>query len=146
MPKTRLVIMIFMALLTLAHPAAARDDKMMFPVADVLNREDAKSRLEGVRFYFGEQKHPKIEKEFGEARTNKKTNAFNKTDKEACEWAMLSALLVLHKRALQLGGNAVINIKSNYRDIETVSNTEYQCGAGKAIAGVALKGKVVKLK
>lgn len=43
------------------------------------------------------------------------------------------------------GGNAVVNIKSNHKNIETVSDTDYLCGAGNVMAGVALKGTVVEL-
>ena len=85
-------------------------------------------------------------KAFGEHRTNKKTNAFNKSDKEACDWVLLSALKQLQARALDIGGDAVIDIKSNYKNREFTSATEYQCGAGNVVAGVALKGAVVKLE
>jgi uncharacterized protein YbjQ (UPF0145 family) len=44
-----------------------------------------------------------------------------------------------------LGANAVINIRSNYRNNEIVSEIEYQCGAGHIFAGVALKGRIVKV-
>ena len=91
------------------------------------------------------QKVAKILKDFGEFSTNKKTNALNKTEKQACEWVFLSALLQLQIRAKRMGANAVINIKSNYRNNVVVSNTEYQCGAGNIFAGVALKGRIVKL-
>jgi hypothetical protein len=39
-----------------------------------------------------------------------------------------------------------IDIKSNYKSREFSSPTEFQCGAGALIAGVALKGIVVKVK
>ena len=58
----------------------------------------------------------------------------------------LSAVLALQERARAEGGNAVINIKSNYKDHLTESATEFTCGAGALIAGVALKGDVVTLK
>ena len=41
--------------------------------------------------------------------------------------------------------NAVVNIQSYYKKREFVSQTEYQCGAGTFVAGVALKGTLVKL-
>jgi hypothetical protein len=50
-----------------------------------------------------------------------------------------------HRPALLFIALAVINIKSNYRNNELVSDTEYQCGAGALFAGVALKGRIVKL-
>jgi uncharacterized protein YbjQ (UPF0145 family) len=52
----------------------------------------------------------------------------------------------LQDRARKEGGNAVVNIKSNYRNELTESPTEFTCGAGAVIAGVALVGDVVTLK
>ncbi|AWJ90527.1 excinuclease ABC subunit A [Azospirillum baldaniorum] len=129
-----------------SFPALARDERLMFPVEAALSTAAAQEKLDrGVRLYFGEQKHPKPVANLGEWATNKKTNAFNKTDREACEWVFLSAVLELQERARKQGGDAVINIKSNYKNTETNSNTEYMCGAGNIMAGVALKGTVVKL-
>ena len=102
--------------------------------------------LSDVKVYFAGETHPAVEKSIGEFRSNKKTNAFNKSDEEACRWAFFSAIKSLQERALKEGGNAVIDIKSNYRDKEFVSATEFQCGAGAFIGGVALKGTVAKLK
>lgn len=146
MKKPLQILFIFLGLLSLSQNAFSRDNKHMFPVSDALNTSAAKEKLHGVKFFFGNQKHPAVIKEFGEFKTNKKTNALNKSDKEACEWVILSALLSLQQRALQLGGDAVINIKSNYRNVEVVSDKEYQCGTGAIMAGAALKGTIVKLK
>ncbi len=105
-----------------------------------------KERLDPqIRFYFGKQKHPKIKESFGNFATNKKTNAFNKSDEEACRWVMLSAMLSLQDRVKKEGGNAVINISSYYKKNEVRSNTKYECHAGSIMAGVALTGEVVKL-
>ncbi len=46
----------------------------------------------------------------------------------------------LKQRANDLGANAVINIKSNYRNNLTSSETQYTCGAGAIMSGVALVG------
>jgi len=43
--------------------------------------------------YFGKQKTPAVEKSIGEWTSNKKTNATNKGDQEACEIAFVSASL-----------------------------------------------------
>jgi uncharacterized protein YbjQ (UPF0145 family) len=132
--------------ISLSAPAMARDTHHMFPLEDALNTEEAKEKLDPeIKLYFGKQKHPRIGKELGEWRTSKKTNAFGKEDKVACEWAFLSAALEMQERARKEGGNAVVNIKSNYRNMEKASETEYECGAGALMAGVALKGTVVKL-
>ncbi|EIU7865318.1 excinuclease, partial [Vibrio vulnificus] len=56
------------------------------------------------------------------------------------------AMIVLKERAIKEGGNAVVDIKSNYKNNLTSSVDTFQCGAGAMVAGVALTGKVVKLK
>ncbi len=144
--KRLLKISALLSALLIAGSAAARDDQNMFPLEEGLNTPAAKSKLDpDIRLYFGNQKHPKVAKELGEWKTNKKTNGFNKTDKEACEWVFLSAVLELQERAQKEGGNAVVGIKSNYKNIERSSETEYMCGSGALMSGVALKGKVVRL-
>jgi uncharacterized protein YbjQ (UPF0145 family) len=139
---------IFLILLVamVALSAEARDDKTMFSIADAMNTEDAKAKLDqGIHFYFGDQKHPKVEKTFGEFMSNKKTNAFNKTDTRACQWAFLSAMLSFQQRAVNMGGNAVINIRSYYKKNKVSSTDEFECGVGHIIAGVTFLGDVVKI-
>ena len=141
------ILMAVIVNLILIPPALARDTIESYSVEDAMSLEKAKSTLgSDIDFYFGDQAHEKIEKSFGEFKTNKKTNAFNKTDKEACQWVFLSAMVSLRDRARREGGNAVINIKSNYKNDLTSSNDSFQCGAGDLIAGVALVGDVVKLE
>ena len=141
---TRTVSIVLAALLVLfSADASARTTIHHLEVADIFNNPEYASRLEGVTFYFGGQSHGEIAKSYGEYRTNKKTNAFNKSDKEACEWVMLSALLALHSRAMDLGANAVVNVRSNFKNKLFVSDTQYSCGAGGIMAGVALIGDVV---
>lgn len=136
---------LFVTLLA-AGNAAARNDQQMFSVDEALNTPAAKEKIDPeIKLYFGNQKHPKIAKEFGEWKTNKKTNGFNKSDKEACEWTFLSAVLELQARAQKEGGNAIVGIKSNYKNVERSSDTEFMCGSGALMSGVALKGNVVKL-
>lgn len=143
--KTKLVFLLA-GVLAFAGAVQARDTHHMFPVQDALNAGEAKSKLDpNIRFYFGDTPHPKVAKDFGEFTSNKKTNAFNKSDKVACEWAFLSAMTSFQDRAKEMGGDAVINIKSYYKKELKVSRSEYMCGAGGLMAGVTFKGTVVKL-
>jgi hypothetical protein len=129
-----------------ALPAAARDEQKRYPIAQALKSPASQGKVDpGIRLYFGRQQHPNVTKDFGQWPTNKKTNAFAKSDLQACEWVFLSAVIALQERARKEGGNAVINIVSNYRNVVTSSETEYVCGAGGLMAGVALKGRVVNL-
>ncbi|UTF60332.1 excinuclease ATPase subunit [Gilvimarinus sp. DA14] len=142
--KRNFAALIALALsLSCAH-VQARDDALMMPVEDVLT--EFKDRLDPqVSFYFGKQAYPEPAAKMGEYVTNKKTNAFNKSDEEACKWVMLSALLQMQERALAEGGNAVVDIRSYYKKNEVSSETEYECHAGNLMAGVALIGRVVKI-
>ena len=140
------VVLLSSLLAMMAFNAQARDTRKMYSIQEALNTEDAKAKLDpDIGLYFGNQKHPKVLKRFGEFMSNKKTNAFNKTDKRACEWAFLSAMLSLQNRARLEGGNAVKNIRSYYKRHEISSDTEYECGTGAIIAGVTFKGDVVKV-
>lgn len=140
-------LFLILLILTTSTTVLARDDIGDYSIADALSLEQAKEKLgDEIKFSFGTQPHSKILKNFGEKGTNKKTNAFGKTDEEACQWAFLSAMVSLKDRAVKEGGNAVVNIKSNYKNHETSSNETFQCGAGSIIAGVALKGKIVTLE
>jgi hypothetical protein len=135
-----------LAILLVAGHAAARDDVQAYPLQDALGTPSAMQKLDPqIKLYFGNQPHPQIAKDIGEWKTNKKTNGFGKSDKVACEWAFLSAVLELQQRARKEGGNAVVSIRSNYKDIERSSATEYTCGSGATVSGVAFKARVVKL-
>lgn len=132
--------------LSVAGPAQARDDKLMFPIAPALEAKDAKEKLDGtVKFYFGNQATPKVLTKLGTDVTNQKTNKFGKSDERACNWVFLSAMTQLDKRAKQLGANAVVNIVSYYQRNVMSSDTEFECHAGNIIAGVALRGEFVKI-
>ena len=143
----RLTAMLGAALLAcLVGPAQARDDKLLLSIDEALNTAAAKEHLTtDVKFYFGGQAHPPVEQKMGSAVTNKKTNAFNKTDKHACEWVFLAAMQQMQQRAKQLGADAVIGIHSYYKQVPFKSDTEYECHAGGIVAGVALRGEFVKL-
>jgi hypothetical protein len=134
------------ALLLTAPVAEARDTLQKFPLEAALAKAQASGQLApGIKLYFGAQKHAKPTAQLGPARTNKKTNFFNKTDLEGCDWAFLSAMITFTQYAQRVGGNAIVNIRSNYKNNEFSSETEYQCGAGNVTGGVAFVGDVVKL-
>ncbi|MDR8760275.1 hypothetical protein FEP90_01958 [Burkholderia multivorans] len=130
----------------LASSAAyARDTIDNYPIESALKSDEGKLD-DGVALYFGDQPHPRVLKSYGTFATNKKTNAFGKSDEAACRHVFLSAVLELQARARKEGGNAVVGIKSNYRNVLRSSETEYTCGAGAVMAGAALTGEVVTLK
>ena len=119
----------------------------MFSIAEALRTVAAEQRIDpNVQLVFGDNPHSRIAKFIGTYTSNKKTNAFNKTDKEACEWAFLSAILSLQARARREGGDAVVNIRSYYKKTDISDRAKYMCGAGAIVAGVAFRGDVVKLR
>jgi uncharacterized protein YbjQ (UPF0145 family) len=128
-------------------PAQARDSKLMLPLAAAMSANDAQNRLgETVKFYFGKQATPPVLERLSVDQTSQKTNAFGKSAETSCNWAFLSAMLRLQQRAHELGANAVINIVSNYKNVEMSSETQFECHDGALMSGVALKGEFVKLK
>ncbi len=130
-----------------APTAHARDAVLHLPVKDVLEDPQYKARLgSDVAFYFGNQAVPGTPQSLAEVVTNRKTNAFGKPDVEACRRAMRSAMLQLVERTRELGGDAVVDIRSFFKRFEFVSDTEYECHAGGVVAGVTLKARIAKLK
>ena len=141
-----IITFLTVTLLFAAPNAYSRDTKHMLSIQDALQSAEFKEKLDpNIRLFFGNQKHPKVISSFGDFSSNKKTNAFAKSDEDACRWVMLSALLSLQERVKNEGGNAVINIASYYKKNTVKSNTLFECHAGAIMAGVALTGKVVKL-
>jgi len=143
MKKSLLILVALTALF--ANQAMARDTIAEYSIAELLETTKAKNALVDIPLFFADAKHPKEQAKFGEVISNKKTNAWNKSDKEACEWVMLSALKALQERAMSEGMNAVVGIESFYKKREFKSQTHFQCGAGTVMAGVALKGTLIKI-
>ncbi len=129
-----------------AEPASARNTRYLLKIEDVKQDPRYAENVPGdVAFYFADQAHPDPRTSFGEVVTNRKGNSVGRPDEEACRWTMISALKALHDRAIDEGGNAVINIVSYYRKNVYSSKSDYECHAGEVVSGVALKGTIVKL-
>lgn len=134
------------SLLALSGTASARDTRLELSLQELLASPQAREvGIDGsVRFYLAGQP-VKVEQRFGEDVTNKKTNAANKSDVEACNWVALSALLALQNGAKSRGANAVVDLVSYYKRNEFKSTTSYECWAGTFVAGVALKGTYARV-
>lgn len=146
MKKYLLALIVVGASLATIFPAQASDREVHLPIEAAMAYRGAETKLDSdIKYYFGKQKHPKVLKQLGTYSTNKKTNAFAKSDADACNWAFQGAMLELEKRAKKLGANAVINIVSYYKKDVSSSETQFECHAGGVIAGVALKGDFVKV-
>lgn len=143
----RLTIVTPLLALALVGCASGSNIPMPYAIADALARPEYKHRLDDVALYFGDQSHPPVEKSFGVRTTAQRSNAAgDRANEDSCDRAFVSALLRLRSAALKAGGDAVIEIKSNYKHNEVSSTSHYQCATGAIMSGVALKGTVVKLK
>ncbi len=142
----KIIVALVVGFILVPFVSHARDDVASYSIENAFASEDFQERLgTEIRFFFGEQSPGEVLRTFGEYRTNKKSNAFGKSDQKVCEWAFLSALIALRDRAIKEGGNAVIGIESNYKNNRTSNETEFVCGAGAFVAGVALIGTVVTI-
>ncbi|QHB73229.1 excinuclease ATPase subunit [Stenotrophomonas rhizophila] len=135
------------ALLAVASTAQARDTRVEQSLRELVSSQAARDAgIDGsVRFYLAGEK-VNVQQRLGEDVTNKKTNAANKSDEEACRWVALSALRALQDGAKSRNANAVVDIVSYYKKNEFKSTTNYECYAGTIMAGVALKGTYAKVK
>lgn len=143
----RFALMAATALLAVASTAQARDTRVEQSLHELVNSAEARNvGIDGsVKFYLAGEKVSVLQR-LGEDVTNKKTNAANKSDAEACRWVALSALRALQDGAKSRGANAVVDIVSYYKKNEFKSTTNYECYAGAILAGVALKGTYAKMK
>jgi len=135
------------AVLAVASTAQARDTRVEQSLRELVSSQAARDAgIDGsVRFYLAGEK-VNVQQRLGEDVTNKKTNAANKSDEEACRWVALSALRALQDGAKSRNANAVVDIVSYYKKNEFKSTTNYECYAGTLMAGVALKGTYAKVK
>jgi hypothetical protein len=144
--RMKMMLTVMFGTILVISAVQARDTHLKLPLKDAMATADYQAKADpNIKLYFGAQEHPKPVQSFGTIKTNKKTNFFNKSDKEGCEWVFISAIVALQDAAKERSGNAVINIKSNYKNVEFVSETEYECGAGAVTGGVAFIGEIVKL-
>lgn len=137
------------ALLPLALAAAphARDDKLMVSLQKAMATPEYQEQMKGskVQFHFGKGKGPQGDS-LGMTVANRKTNALNKSDEQACQWVFLSCMTALRAKAEKEGADAVVDIESYYKKESNPNDTAFECHAGTAVAGVALRGTLVKTK
>jgi len=116
-----------------------------YSISNAMNSmpSDVKAKIGSFKFYFGESAGSGA-KVLGEIRTEKRSSSFKKSATESCNWAFYSALIDLKEQTQRLGGNAVANIKSNWKNNPTSSESTYMCDKGFWMSGVAFTGQAVK--
>ena len=138
---------VLLAMLLLSPSAFGRDKIDDYWINEVMASNNAKKALgEDMLFFFGDEPHGKVIRTLGQIKTSKKTRALGKSDQVACHWVFLSAMKELKAHALKRGGNAVINIRSNYKNRQTSSSETFKCAAGTLMAGVALIGTIIEME
>jgi hypothetical protein len=141
-----LAIGVALATTLAAAGARAADSLVLISIPEAMSTPEYQNQLDGsVKFYFGDTPHPSVEHTYGNFITNKKTNGFAKEAGVACRHVLLSALIQLQNQAKSLGGNAVVNIHSYFKKNEQSHDAAAECYKGFLIAGVALKGDIVKV-
>ena len=128
--KTSLKMTALCLMTALLATGCGRDTKHELLISDAMNSPLAQEVLD-----------PGIKVEFV---SNKKTNAANKSDEEACIRAFLSAVKQFQQSARDAGATKVVNLISYYKKKPFSSTTRYECHAGGVLAGVALKGDLAQ--
>jgi hypothetical protein len=133
-------------LLAFAAPAAARDERMLFEIERALAGPEGKDRFDDtVQFYWGDRRYPQPAESYGIHTTARRVFAPVYTDEVACQQAFIEALAALRDATKAKGGNAVVDIKSIYKNREFRSESQFECRAGYLSTGVSLEGRLVKL-
>jgi len=129
------------AILALAPTALAEKSIQTWSIQDAMNSAEFQERLDGFQFTWGDTVSGQ---RVGSTSARRATNGVNKSDKRACEWALLSVLIVLKEDAISRGGTSVQGLKSTATGQPFSSTTEFQCITGFTNSRVYLEGEVVK--
>ncbi len=118
----------------------ARDTKLMLSVSKGLKKGRQVGALDrNIRVQFGSRGVRGGQRRYT---ANRQTNAFNKTDVGACEWAFISAVKSLQDRARKMGKRRVTGIVNYHNRIRRSNSSRYECHVGRIIAKVALQGNI----
>jgi hypothetical protein len=135
------------ALLGLLPSTSQATHLMYMPFETVLSDAIRAGRLDGsVKFYLagnGPQGTQRLLQRG--VVSDLRTNGFNKSDHDSCEWVLQSNLIKLQADAKRAGANAVTNIVSYYDQHARKDLNTYECRAGVFATRVALKGDLVRL-
>jgi hypothetical protein len=139
--------LIALALLATPVLSMAADKIVHLPFDQVVAEAQKEGRLDpNIKFYLAGNTPPgQFTVVNDNVTTNRKTNAFGKKDDVTCSWVLQSALIALQDSAKSAGANAVVDIVSNYNDVQYSDPKNYECHVGFLMSGVQLKAKLAKL-
>ena len=134
--------------LALCAPAAhARDEQRLYDVAAALATPQGRDRFDDtIRFFWAGQDTPAPAQSFSIQTSERKTFLPTRTEQEACDQSFIEALASLRDAARKIGADAVVGIKSLYKNREFRSATQYECRLSYFSASVTLEGRLVKLE
>jgi hypothetical protein len=137
---------LILALLLCAPAAHARDEQRLYEVAAALGTPEGRDRFDDtIQFFWAEQDTPAAEQSFSIHTAERKTFLPTRTEQDACDKSFIEALASLRDAARKIGANAVVGIKSLYKNREFRSATQYECRLSYFAASVTLEGRLVKL-
>ena len=134
------IIIVCVALLCMVASVESRDTVLKMSISKSLRHGRASGAIgRDVRLQFGARRVRGGQRRYT---ANRKTNSFNKTDREACEWVFFSAVRALQDRARKKGVHRVTGIISYYKKRAYSSSSVYECHVGNIVAGVTLRGNI----
>src|SRR5262245_5405794 len=111
--------------------AQAKDEQRLYDIATVMDSAEGRDRFDDtVKFYWSGQVPPTPTETLSIQTSERKTFLPTRTEREACDGSFIEALAALRNAARKAGANAVIEIKSLYKNREFRSATEYECRLG----------------
>lgn len=139
---------IAVAAFLLAAPALsmAAEKVVHLPFQTVVEQGVSSGQLDGsVKFYLaGSGPRGKVVND--NVTVSRKTNAFGKSDESTCDHVLLTDLIYLQGEAKGAGADTVTDIVSNYNNTVVSDPQNYECHKGFLMSGVALKGKLTKVR
>lgn len=112
------------------------------PMPDAMQTQNAQD----VALYFGEQPHAAVRETVGSKEFAVRVpRQVENTREVTCNLALTKALQQLRDYAREHHANAVINVKTRFQHNESVSATQFTCGASLNGSTLAVRGDVVML-
>jgi uncharacterized protein YbjQ (UPF0145 family) len=131
--------------LLVATQAAGRDTTVELSAHEVAQSSKGRDFLLDVPFWMKGEPHELEGEALQVSSVTRTSSAVMRSDRAACMSAFLDALKVLQQKALDAGGNAVVDIVSVTRDVETESAQTFRCVAGATVARVGLRATLMRL-
>ncbi len=142
--RLRLLAIATMAVL-LATQAAGRDTTVEISAHEAAQSSKGRKFLLDVSFWMKGEPREHEGEPLKTSSVTRTSSAAMRTDRAACTSAFLDALKVLQQKALDAGGNAVVDVVSITQDVETESAKTFRCVAGAIVARVGLRATLVRL-